>query len=214
VPPKSTKKPTASDKSKSTTKGTSKKTATKAKAPSKPAAKAKKTPTKAKPKTAPKTKPTPKTTPAKSAATPATKVAAKPKGALDYDALLQRAREQIPPEVFDQPRFQVPEVDSFIQGTRTVIRNFKEITDTLRRDSKHLVRFLAHELATAGEISGTQAFFNGRFPSRALEDLVAKYTDEFVVCPVCHRPDTEMRREDRLLVLVCSACGGRTPLKG
>ncbi|MDO8056661.1 MAG: translation initiation factor IF-2 subunit beta, partial [Candidatus Hermodarchaeota archaeon] len=116
--------------------------------------------------------------------------------------------------VFDQPRFQVPEVDSFIQGTRTVIRNFKELTDTLRRDPKHLVRFLAHELATAGEVSGTQAFFNGRFTSRALADLVAKYTDEFVVCPVCHRPDTEMRRDDRLLMLVCSACGARTPLKG
>jgi translation initiation factor 2 subunit 2 len=213
VPAKSTKKSTSSDKSKSTRKSTSKKTTTttKPKASTKSASKPKKTPTKAKAKPASKAKAKPKTT---SGAQPSTKAATKPSGPLDYDALLQRARELIPPEVFDQPRFQVPEVDSFIQGTRTVIRNFKELTDTLRRDPKHLVRFLAHELATAAEVSGTQAFFNGRFTSRALADLVAKYTDEFVVCPVCHRPDTEMRRDDRLLMLVCSACGARTPLKG
>ena len=213
MPAKSTKKSTSSDKPKSTSKGTSKKAkpTTKTKASTKSASKPKKAPTKAKAKPASKAKPKPKPKPGKKAAT---KAVAEPSGAFDYDALLQRAREQIPPEVFDQPRFQVPEVDSFIQGTRTVIRNFKELTDTLRRDPKHLVRFLAQELATAGEISGSQAFFNGRFTSRALAELVAKYTDEFVVCPVCRRPDTEMRRDDRLLMLVCSACGARIPLKG
>lgn len=196
MPSKSTKKTTKSDKpktakkAKSTTKAT-----TKAKPKTKPSAKA---PSKPKPKK-PKTKP---------------KTTAKSPKSFDYEALLIRAREQIPPEVFEQPRFQVPRVDSFIQGSRTVIRNFKDIIDTLRRDPKHLIRYLAHELATAGELSGTQAIFNGRFNSRSVEDLIAKYTEEFVVCPVCHRPDTEIRREDRLLMLVCSACGGRTPLKG
>jgi translation initiation factor 2 subunit 2 len=132
----------------------------------------------------------------------------------DYEALLKRARDQIPPEVFDQPRFRVPRVDSFIQGSRTVVRNFKDLTDTLRRDPKHLLRYLSHELATAGELRSPQAIFNGRFHPRMLDELMEKYTEEYVVCPACQRPDTEMRREDRLLVLVCSACGGRTPLKG
>ena len=169
-----------------------------------------KTPTKSKPKTSkiPTTKPKAKTTKAKPKAT--TKVIKE----TDYESLLKRAREQIPPEVFDQPRFSVPEVDSFIQGTRTVVRNYKDITDTLRRDPKHLLRYLAHELATAVEIRSPQAFFNGRFSSRVFEELIEKYTEEYVVCPVCHRPDTEIRRENRLLILVCSACGGRTPLKG
>jgi translation initiation factor 2 subunit 2 len=200
VPSKTTKKPTKkankSKKAESAPKETSK---SKSKAKPKSSAKAK-AKTKAKPKIkAKQTKAKP------TATTPEME---------DYEALLKRARDQIPPEVFDQPRFQLPEVDSFVQGSRTIIRNFKDITDTLRRDPKHLLRFLAHELATAGELQGTQAMFNGRFTSRALEELVAKYTDEFVVCPVCQRPDTEIRREDRLLMLVCSACGGRTPLKG
>ncbi|MFX1245656.1 MAG: translation initiation factor IF-2 subunit beta [Promethearchaeota archaeon] len=206
MPPKTTKKTTKSEKA-----------TPKAKAPAKKKPASAKAQPRAKKATQPKTpasKAKPKATPKKTAATSKAKAPAKVSSTLDYDALLHRAREQIPPEVFDQPRFQVPEVDSFIQGTRTVIRNFKDLTDTLRRDPKHLIRFLSHELATAGEVSGTQAFFNGRFTSRALEELVAKYTEEFVVCPICHRPDTEMRREDRLLMLVCSACGGRKPLKG
>lgn len=180
----------------------------------------KSTTTKTKTKKPAKSKPKATKKPTTKAKAKTTKTKAKPKAttkaikATDYAALLQRARDQIPPEVFDQPRFRVPEVDSFIQGTRTVVRNYKDITDTLRRDPKHLLRYLAHELATAGELRSPQAFFNGRFSSRALEELIEKYTDEFVVCPVCHRPDTEIRREDRLLILVCSACGGRTPLKG
>jgi translation initiation factor 2 subunit 2 len=186
--------------SKSTKKSTKKSSTTKTKS---------KTSTKAKPKSRAKT-----TTKAKPKKTTKSKAAPKTTKGDSYEALLKRARDQIPPEVFEQPRFQVPDVDSFIQGTRTVIRNYKDITDTLRRDPKHLLRYLAHELATAGEIRTPQAFFNGRFSSRALGELIAKYTDEFVVCPICHRPDTEIRREDRLLTLVCSACGGRTPLKG
>ncbi len=185
----SKKKPTSSKKktrAKTTTKKkTTKKTTTKAKT-------TKKTTTKAK----------------------TTKTSSKALKADDYEALLQRARDEIPPEVFDQPRFSIPRVNSFIQGSRTVVRNFKDLTDTLRRDPKHLLRYLAHELATAGEIRSPQAFFNGRFSSNALDDLMEKYTEEFVVCPICQRPDTEIRREDRLLMLVCSACGGRTPLKG
>jgi translation initiation factor 2 subunit 2 len=190
VPPKTTKKTSKPDKPKSTAKAkatTSKKP--KAKTPS-------------------KTPPKPKATAAKAKTT--TKVLK----ADDYEALLHRAREEIPPEVFEQPRFQVPKVDSFIQGSRTVIRNFKDLTDTLRRDQKHLLRYLSHELATAGEIRSPQAIFNGRFTSNVLDELMKKYTEEFVVCPICQRPDTEMRREDRLLMLVCSACGGRTPLRG
>ena len=189
----------------------------KAKSPAKPKPKATAKP-KAKPKT--KAKPKPKTTAKpKTKTTPKTKrpkatPKRKPVGTSDYLTLLHRAREQIPPEVFEQPRFQVPRMDAFIQGTRTVVQNFKDISDILRRDPRHLLRYFAHELATAGELSGRRAIFNGRFNVRALNELIKKYTEEYVLCPICNRPDTEMKREERLLVLVCSACGGRTPLKG
>jgi translation initiation factor 2 subunit 2 len=189
---------------KKTSKAKKPKSTKKAPSPKKKKTKTTKTKKKAKPKTTSKRK----TTSAKQ------KTTSKAVSMDDYEALLKRARDQIPPEVFDQPRFRVPRVDSFIQGSRTVVRNFKDLTDTLRRNPKHLLRYLSHELATAGELRSPQAIFNGRFYPRMLDELMEKYTEEYVVCPVCQRPDTEMRREDRLLVLVCSACGGRTPLKG
>jgi len=170
-----------------------------------PAASKAKRETKAAPKT-PASKEEPKTQ--------AAAVASQPPKALDYEQLLRRARERIPPEVFDHPRFQIPTVDGFMEGPHTVIRNFTDIVEVLRRDSTHLLRFLSHELATAGEERGRQAVFNGRFSIPALNELLKRYTHEFVLCPVCNRPDTEIKRVGRLLQLVCTACGARTPLKG
>ncbi|MFX1475892.1 MAG: translation initiation factor IF-2 subunit beta [Promethearchaeota archaeon] len=164
-------------------------------------------PAKPKPST-PKAKPTSKPKPATTKST-----SSKTTKPFDYQVLLQRARSQVPPEAYERPRFTIPKVSAFIQGPRTVIRNFKEITDTLRRDPRHLIRFLARELATAGEMRGRQAIFNGRFNTRALDELVERYTKEYVLCPICNGPDTDMKREERLLVLVCSGCGGRTPLR-
>jgi translation initiation factor 2 subunit 2 len=175
--------------------------------------------TKAKPKAATKAKPKPKPktkAKQKTKAAPKTRKVSSSKEVktMDYETLLHRARDKIPPEVFEQPRFKIPKVDSIIQGARTVIRNFKDIADVLRRDPNHLLRYLAHELATAGELHGRQAIFNGRFLFQVLEELVERYANEYVLCPICNRPDTEIKREERLIMLVCSACGGRTPLKG
>jgi len=189
-----------------TSKTPKEKTTSKTKAKTKPKAK-----TKAKPKPTAKAKPT-----AEQEVEPKRQkvTAIKEVKSMDYSILLKRARDKIPPEVFDQPRFKIPKVDSITQGSRTVIRNFKDITDTIRRNPDHLIRYMAHELATAGETRGRQVIFNGRFTSSVLEELIERYTKEFVLCPICNRPDTEIKREDRLLILVCTACGGRTPLKG
>ncbi len=187
-------------------KTTKEKTTSKTKAKTKSKAK-----TEAKPKAGVKTKPAAEegVEPKRQKAT-----ASKEVKSMDYSVLLKRAREKIPPEVFDQPRFKIPKVDSIVQGARTVIRNFKDITDTIRRRPDHLIRYMAHELATAGETRGRQAIFNGRFTSSVLEELVERYTKDFVLCPICNRPDTEIKREERMSMLVCTACGGRTPIKG
>ena len=174
-------------------------------------AKPKTTKPKAKTTSKPKTK-SKRTTKPKTAKTEET-TSSKTGTSFDYQTLLQRARAQVPPEVYERPRFSIPKVNAFIQGPRTVIRNFKEIIDTLRRAAQHLIRFLSRELATAGEVRGRQAIFNGRFNTRTLDELLERYTKEYVLCPICNGPDTDMKREERLLVLVCSGCGGRTPLR-
>lgn len=132
----------------------------------------------------------------------------------DYEKLLDRARSELPPEVLKRKRFELPRPTSFVSGNRTVLHNFKEVCDRLRRDQGHLLKFLSKELATAGTINGTRAVFQGKFDVRSMERLVDRYAREFVLCPVCHQPDTRIVREDRFYFLVCDACGARSSIRG
>jgi len=131
----------------------------------------------------------------------------------NYGELLKRAYSQLPPEVFEHKRFEIPKPRSTIAGARTILYNFKEICDALNRESNHLLRFLSREMATSGTTDGTRAIFQGRFNQDVLERLIKRYVDEFVVCPVCKRPDTKIVKEKRLHFLVCEACGARSPLR-
>ncbi|MFQ6075787.1 MAG: translation initiation factor IF-2 subunit beta, partial [Candidatus Bathyarchaeia archaeon] len=95
-------------------------------------------------------------------------------------------------------------------GNRTIIHNFKEFCDRLRRDQNHFLKFLSSELATAGTIEGARAVFQGRFRADILERLVSRYVKDFVICPVCNQPDTRIVREDRFNFLICDACGAKS----
>lgn len=46
---------------------------------------------------------------------------------MDYEKLLDRAIDQLPPEVFETKRFKVPKAHVVIQGNRTFITNFKKL---------------------------------------------------------------------------------------
>ena len=63
-----------------------------------------------------------------------------------YEDLLERAIDQLPPEVFEHKRFKIPKAYSDIQGNRTFIKNFKEVSEGLNRDPQHLLKFLMREL--------------------------------------------------------------------
>ena len=110
-----------------------------------------------------------------------------------YEDLLERAIDQLPPEVFEHKRFKIPKAYSDIQGNRTFIKNFKDVAEGLNRDPQHLLKFLMRELGTAGNI----------------ED----YVDKYVICHECNRPDTRIIREGRIFLLKCAACGATAPLK-
>lgn len=128
----------------------------------------------------------------------------------DYEELLRRARSQLPPRVFEHKRFEIPKPRCSVIGMRTIIHNFKEISDTLNRDPQHVLKFLSKEMATAGTLEGARAIFKGKFRYDSIERLINRYTEEFVVCPVCKRPDTKIVKERRLYFLICEACGARS----
>lgn len=131
----------------------------------------------------------------------------------DYENLLERAIDQLPPEVFESKRFSVPKAYSVIQGNRTFIQNFREIADALNRDPQHLLKFLLRELGTAGNLEGGRAIMQGKFTHYLINERVDDYVQKFVMCHECNRPDTRIIREDRIFILKCEACGAKAPLK-
>jgi translation initiation factor 2 subunit 2 len=131
----------------------------------------------------------------------------------DYEKLLKRAHSQLPPEVFEHKRFEMPSVRSGNIGMRTYVVNFKDIADALNRDPLHLLRYLSREMATAGSVDGVRAIFQGKFRSDTLNRLVQRYAEEFVICPVCKRPDTKIVKEKRFSFLSCDACGAKSSVR-
>ena len=133
----------------------------------------------------------------------------------DYDSLLDRARSQVPEDAFKKSgeRFKVPDVQLMVQGNRSLWQNFQDIINVLNRPGREVLKFVSGQLGTAGNMEGGIAIFNGKFSPEAVNDLLARYVDAYVICPVCSRPDTEIVKEDKQYKLTCSACGARTAIR-
>jgi len=132
---------------------------------------------------------------------------------LSYGEMLEKAYKELPPEVFRHERLEVPRASCTIAGSRTFLNNFKEICNVLNRDPTHLLRFLSREMATSGMIDGPRAIFQGKFECETFNRLIKRYMNEFVMCPICRRPDTKIIKEKRLHFLVCEACGAKSPVR-
>jgi len=132
---------------------------------------------------------------------------------INYDEMLEEAYSKIPSEGLRHERFEVPEPQSAIMGSRTILYNFKEICEVLNRDQLHVLRFLSKEMATAGTLDDSRVIFQGRFDRDTLKRLIDRYVRDFVMCPVCKRPDTRIVKEKRLHFLICDACGARSPVR-
>jgi translation initiation factor 2 subunit 2 len=131
----------------------------------------------------------------------------------DYNDLLKRARAQIPEVTLKHERLELPLLHVSIAGLRTTISNFKDVADTLDRDPQHILKFLTREMATAATYHDGRAIFQGKFPRDTFERLLQRYMGEFVICPICKRPDTNVTKEKRLSFLVCNACGAKSSIK-
>ncbi len=107
-----------------------------------------------------------------------------------YEDLLERAIDQLPPEVFEHKRFKIP-----------------------KAYSDHLLKFLMRELGTAGNIEGQRAILQGKFTHYLINERIEDYVDKYVICHECNRPDTRIIREGRIFLLKCAACGATAPLK-
>jgi translation initiation factor 2 subunit 2 len=130
----------------------------------------------------------------------------------NYDQLLDRAMAGITKPGSTGERFELPIASVSVIGARTIVHNFADVADRLDRDPLQILKYLAKEMATAGSFEGGKGYFQGKFSRETINRLIGAYSNRFVICPVCHRPDTRVERRDRLSFLVCEACGARSSI--
>ena len=128
---------------------------------------------------------------------------------MSYEEMLNEAYNKIKKTESTGERFEIPKIEGHFEGKKTILTNFFQITDYLRRDPLHFQKFLLKELATSGQKEGDRLILNNTIPSAKINQKIEQYVKEFVLCKECKKPDTELKKEERLTIINCLACGAK-----
>ena len=127
-----------------------------------------------------------------------------------YEELLEKAYKELkqtPAKAGE--RFEIPKVKGMVEGNKTLITNFAQICSMLRRAPEHLMKYLSRELAALALLEENRLILNRKLSSAFINKKLEDYCNEFVICPECGKPDTELIKQDRLMFLHCLACGAK-----
>lgn len=132
-----------------------------------------------------------------------------------YEELLERAYRLLPERrTGTGERFVMPKFEVSITGKKTYILNFSQVCDLLGRDPRLLNRYILKEVALPGSVEGHVAVIQGEVKPQLLNKLLERFVREYVICPVCGSPDTQLQKSQRGVYLMrCTACGAVTPVK-
>jgi translation initiation factor 2 subunit 2 len=132
---------------------------------------------------------------------------------MDYDSLLNRGKAELPETMQTKARFEVPAAKMHLEGKKTVITNFDDICDRLNRDPDVVSKYLLREIGTAGSRTDGRMTLTGIFSPAQIDAAIHQFVEAYVMCKVCHLPDTKLVKEKRAMTLICEACGARYPIK-
>ncbi len=128
---------------------------------------------------------------------------------MNYEEMLKNAREKLPTPEKGEDRFQIPKVKGQIEGSKTIISNFNQIADTLRRKPQHLLKYVLKELATPGTFRKNAVIFGSKLAASRINEKIQQYAEEFVFCKECDKPDTKITKEGEVYYMKCQVCGAR-----
>jgi len=132
---------------------------------------------------------------------------------MEYEKMLDRLYMTLPKEALSKERFPMPKVDSFVQGTKTNIRNFVQLAKLVRRSEKELYKYFTKEFAVPATISGEQLTLSGKFFTNSLQNAFENYVNQFVLCHECKKPDTHYVDQSGVKMLKCEACGAISSIR-
>lgn len=132
---------------------------------------------------------------------------------MEYEKMLDRLYLSLPQQAKTKERFEMPRLDSFVQGTKTIVRNFSALGKMVRRENREVYKFFTKELGVPITIENERLVVNGKFFSNSLQETFEKYVKEFVLCKECSKPDTHYEDRFGIRVLKCEACGATSAVK-
>lgn len=130
-----------------------------------------------------------------------------------YETLLEKAYEKVKIVKKSSERFEIPAAVGQLEGKTTVITNLAAIAAHVRRPIEHITKFLQKELAVPGRIHNERLILNSRLNASKVNEKIAAYTKEFVLCNECGKPDTELVAEKGYKFKHCLACGAKSPVR-
>lgn len=115
-------------------------------------------------------------------------------------------------------RYKMPRIVGKIEGRgngiKTVVDNCAEVCESLNRSPAYLTKFLGIELAAQSRWREEElrSIVNGSHSDADLQNLVHKFVDIFVLCPVCKYPETKLKisTKNKTITHVCKACGAKS----
>jgi translation initiation factor 2 subunit 2 len=132
---------------------------------------------------------------------------------MDYEKMLDRLYMSLPKEALMKERFELTEPDSFIQGNKTVVKNFSVIIKQIRREPVQMMKFLTKELATPATIDNERLILNTKLSRSQVSAAFLGFVKQYVLCSVCGKPDTHFEEKQGAKILKCEACGAHTAIK-
>ncbi len=134
---------------------------------------------------------------------------------MDYEKMLDSVYESLPQKKESGERFEMPELDASLHGTKTIIKNFDAVCSKIRRNPDEVAKFLFRELAIPGKRDKQGGLLlHGKLHGRLINEKFTLYTQTHVICRECKKPDTHIEHHGRSAkILVCEACGARGSVK-
>ncbi|AEB95538.1 MAG: translation initiation factor IF-2 subunit beta [Metallosphaera sp.] len=131
-----------------------------------------------------------------------------------YFALLDRLYIKLPKKDLASETQALPVLSIINIGNTTIIRNFGEFCDRIRREDKICMRYLLKELAAAGSLSENgQLSIQGKFSSSIVNTFMDRFIKTYVQCSTCKSLDTVLVKDKKIWYIQCLACGAKNSVK-
>ncbi|GAB5030833.1 translation initiation factor 5 [Nannochloropsis oceanica] len=113
-------------------------------------------------------------------------------------------------------RYKMPRILAKVEGRgngiKTVVINMKDVASALHRMPAEVTKFFGTELGaqTTYREETERAVVNGAHSAPALQALLCRYIQGFVLCPSCGLPETAYKIKGGVIYQKCDACGEKS----